>query len=165
MSPMNWARRLLSDSGDDTRFRSGLGLILATCMALLPPVSGRMDMPTFLAVALVGAVVVLPFWREIGEPRDNPRSIIAFLVTVIGVFAIARTFSALAISTYLGGWAFTLSLMRFLTGWRDPLGPAPDPELNPDGVSWPLVLVLVLPLLAIAGVAVWGVATEGGLLR
>jgi hypothetical protein len=164
MEWMDWARRLLTDSGDDSRFRAGLGVILATCLAVIPLLSGRMDTRTFLTVALLGSIVVLPFWRRVGEPLNRSGSIVAFLGILIGPLAVGRMFSGLAILTYLGAWTFTLAVMRLLTGWRDPIERAPDLELNPNGLSWSLVLVLVLPLLAIAGLAIWVIATDRGRL-
>lgn len=126
MGRMNWVQRVLADSGDDTRFRSGMAMILAPLIALVPPLSGRMDALTFLMVATFGSVVVLPLWRQVGEPLNKPGSIIAFLGLLIGPLVVARMSSALAIWTYLGAWGFTLALMRFVTRWRDPMGGAPD---------------------------------------
>jgi hypothetical protein len=104
---------------DDDRLRSGLAIILGSCIALLPLLVGWMDLSTTLIVWAIGAVVCLPVWRAAGGPLNTPMGAIGFLELVIGPIVIGALFSAAAILAYLGAWGVTLATMRFVTGWRD----------------------------------------------
>ena len=104
---------------DDDRLRSGLAIILGCCFALLPLLTGDLNLSTTLMVWAIGAVAILPVWRYAGAPLTTPRAAIAFLSLVIGIIVIAGLFSRPAILAYLGAWGGTLALMRFATGWRD----------------------------------------------
>ncbi|MBA3878011.1 MAG: hypothetical protein C0498_14025 [Anaerolinea sp.] len=88
-------------------------------VGLIPLLAGRMDVQTFLIVSLVGSMVILPVWRQAGETLNSPRAMIGFFQLVVGPVVIGRVFSGLAILTYLGAWGCTLSVMRFVTRWRD----------------------------------------------
>ena len=104
---------------DDERLRYGLGVVLGALFVLLPMLIGRMDVETLLLVSAIGAIVILPVWRDVGGPLNTPRGLIGFLQLVIGPIIIARVFSGPAIWTYVGAWLCTLGVMRLATGWRD----------------------------------------------
>jgi hypothetical protein len=104
---------------DDDRLRSGSATVLGVCMALLPLLTERSDVPTTLVVSAIGALAILPFWRRAGEPMSTLMAVIPFLSLVIGMVVIGRLFSAAAIMTFIGAWAATLGAMRFVTDWRD----------------------------------------------
>lgn len=162
---MHWVRRLLTDTEDDGRFRAGLGVVMGVCIATLPLWFGMMDARTFLIATLIGAISVAPLWRYVGEPLSKPLSIIAFMTLLIAMVIVLRQLPGLAYFTFLGAWTFTLGLLRFVNGWRNPVPSVADPELEPGPVQPLLVLALVLPLLALVGVIVLGIAAERGMLR
>lgn len=107
-----------ASDGDD-RLRSALGALLGALALSLPILIGRMDLPTLLIVSAIGGLAILPVWRYAGGRLNSPLAIVAFLEIVVGPIVIALLFSGLAIWTYIGAWAVTLSVMRFATGWRD----------------------------------------------
>jgi hypothetical protein len=155
---MNWVRHVLTDTEDDGRFRSGLGVILGACFAILPLLFGLVSGETFLIATLIGSVAVAPLWRFVGEPFDRPVTIITYAVFLIASVIVLRQLPGLALFVFLGGFAFTLSALRFVNGWRNPvpLGPASEPEPGPTQPI--LVLVLLVPLLALVVVivtAIW----------
>lgn len=107
------------ESDSDARFREGLGIVIFCGLTLVPLLAGWIDMRTFLVVAVIGSIVILPVWRYAGEALNTPKAIIAFLELFPGVIVIDKLFSAPAMLTYFGAWACTLSLMRFASHLRD----------------------------------------------
>ena len=93
--------------------------MLGGCLTLFPLLTGRGDVPTTLVVAAIAGAAILPVWRHAGQALTTPVTFIPLLEIVIGPIVIARLFSALAAITYIGAWAGTLGLARFVTGWRD----------------------------------------------
>ena len=162
---MNWARRVLTDTDDDGRYRSGLGAVFGACIAILALLFGMVDAKTFLIAALIGSIVVAPLWWFFGEDLDRPLPIIAFVAFLIALVIVARELPGPAIFVFLGGFTFTLGVLRFVNGWRNPVPLAPAPELEPRPIQPVLVLTLVLPLLALVVVIVIGVLVERGLFR
>ncbi len=162
---MNLVRRVLTETGDDGRFRSGLGVILGACIAILPLLFGMLDARTFLIAALIGIIVIAPLWRFVGEPFDGPLPIIAFVAFVIASVIVLRQLPGPALFVFLGAFTFTLGLLRFVKGWRNPVPVARTSELETGPVQPLLVLALVLPLLALVVVIVIGTAIESGVFR
>ena len=162
---MKWARRVLTDTDDDGRYRSGLGAILGACIATLTLLFGLVGAQTFLIAALIGAIVVAPLWRFVGEALDRPLPIIAYVAFVIASVIVVRQLPGLAFAVFIGSFTFTLGVLRFATGWRNPVPRTPAPELEPRPVQPVLVLALVLPLLALLVVIVIGVLVESGMPR
>ena len=162
---MHWARRVLTDTDDDGRYRSGLGAILGASIAILTLLFGMVDVETFLIAALIGAIVVAPLWRFVGEDLNRPLPIIPYVAFLIASVIVVRQLPGLAFFVFLGGFSFTLGVLRFANGWRNPVPRAPAPELEPRPVQPVLVLALVLPLLALAAVIVVGVLLARGMFR
>lgn len=162
---MNWARRVLTDTDDDGRFRSGLGAILGASIAILSLLFGLVDAETFLIAALIGSIVVAPLWRFVGEDLDGSLPIIAFVAFLIASVIVVRQLPGLAFAVFIGSFTFTLGVLRFANGWRNPVPRTPAPEMEPRPVQPVLVLALVLPLLLLAAVIVIGVAVERGMFR
>jgi hypothetical protein len=104
---------------DDCQLPSGLGIVLAACVALLPLLTARLDVSPTLIVWPVGAVTILPVWRHAGEPLSTPVAAIPLPSLVIGPIVLALLFSPGASVAYIGAWSCTLGVMRFVTGWRD----------------------------------------------
>jgi hypothetical protein len=162
---MSWVRRVLTDTGDDGPYRSGLGVILGACIAILPLLFGMLDARTFLIAALIGVIVIAPLWRSVGEPFDGPLPIIAFVAFVIASLIVLRQLPGPAFYVFLGAFAFTLSLLRFVNGWRNPVPVAPASEVETGPIQPLLVLALVLPLLALVVVSVIAILVERGVFR
>ena len=162
---MNWARRVLTDTDDDGRYRSGLGAILGASIGILALLFGMVDARTFLIAGLIGSIVVAPLWRFVGEDLDRPLPIVAFLAFLIALVIVVRVFPGPAIFVFLGGFAFTLGVLRFVHGWRNPVPLSSAPELEPRPIQPVLVLAIVLPLLALVAFIVVGVLVERGMFR
>ena len=162
---MSWVRRVLTDTEDDGRYRSGLGVILGACFVILPLLFGTLDAETALIAALIGSIVVAPLWRFVGESLDRPATIITYVVFLIASVIVLRQLHGVAFFAFLGGYGFTLSVLRFVNGWRNPVPAAPASELQPGPVQPVLVLAVVLPLLALVVLSVIVIASERGLLR
>lgn len=111
----------MRDGDNDDQLRWALGAFLGGCVALLPFLVGRLDMSTTLVVSAIAAAVILPFWRHAGEALNKPIAIIPLLELVFGPAVIAAFFSGAAIATYIGAWFCALGVMRFVSGWRDPI--------------------------------------------
>jgi hypothetical protein len=110
---------MTANGDDDDQLRWGLGVFLGGCVALLPLLIGRSDVPTTVVVSAIAAVVILPVWRHVGGPLSSPLAVIAFLEFVIGMLVIGRVFGGGSIATWMGAWFCALGSIRFLTGWRD----------------------------------------------
>jgi hypothetical protein len=154
---MNWVRRVLTDTDDDGRYRSGLGAILGACIATVPLLFGMLDAKTALIATLIGsivAVVAVPLWRFAGGAMDGPKTIITYVAFLVASVVVLRQLPGLAFLVFLGGFTFTLGVLRFVNGWRNPVPLAPPSELEPRPIQRGLVLALVLPLLALAIVIV-----------
>ena len=165
---MNRVRRVLTDTDDDGRYRSGLAAIGGACIATLPLLFGMVDAKTTLIAALIGsivAVVSVPLWRSVGEALDGPMTIITFLAFLIAMVVVMRELPRLAFWVFIGGWAFTLGVLRIANGWRNRVPLAPPSELAPRPIQRGLVLVLVLPLLALVMTIVIVIAVELGMFR
>jgi hypothetical protein len=162
---MNWARRVLTDTDDDGRFRSGLAAILGASIAILSLLFGLVDAETFLIAAPAGFIVVAPLWRFVGEDLNRPMPIFAFVAFLVASVIVLRQLPGLAFAVFIGSFTFTLGVLRFANGWRNPVPRTPAPELEPRPVQPLLVLALVLPLLLLAVVIVIGVLVEGRVFR
>jgi hypothetical protein len=162
---VNWVRRVLTDTEDDGRYRSGLGAILGACIVILPLLFGMLDAETVLIATLIGSIVAAPLWRFIGEPLDGPVTIIAYVGFLIASVVVLRQLPGLAFFVFIGGFTFTLSVLRFVKGWRNPVPVTPASELEPGPIRPGLVLALVLPLLALVIVIIIGVSVERGMFR
>jgi hypothetical protein len=165
---MDRVRRVLRDTEDDGRYRSGLGAILGACIAILPLLFGMLDAETALIAALIGsvvAVVAVPLWRVAGGALDRPVTMIAYVGFLVASVVVLRRLPGLAFFVFLGGFTFTLSVLRFVTGWRNPVPVSPASELEPGPIQPGLVLALVLPLLALVVVIVIGVSVQLGMFR
>ena len=165
---MNWVRRVLTDTDDDGRYRSGLAAIGGACIATLPLLFGMLDAKTALIATLIGsivAVVSVPLWRSVGEALDGPITIITYIAFFIAMVVVLRELPGLAFWVFLGGFAFTLGVLRFANGWRNPVPLAPPSELGPRPIQRGLVLAVVLPLLALVIVIVIIIAVEFGMFR
>jgi hypothetical protein len=165
---MSWVRRALTDTDDDGRYRSGLGAILGACTVILPILFGRVGAEVALIAALIGsvmAVVAVPLWRPTGGALDGPMTIIANVAFLVAAVVVLRQLSGLAFFVFVGGFTFTLSVLRFVSGWRNPVPVASESELEIGPVQPGLVLALVLPLLALVIVIVIGVSAELGVFR
>ena len=162
---MDWVRRVLTDTDDDGRFRSGLGAILGASLVTLPLLFGMVDARTALIATVIGsivAVVAVPLWRVVDEASDGPMTIITYVVFLVASVVALRQLPGLAFFVFLGGFAFTLGVLRFVHGWRNPVPLTPLSELEPRPIQPGLVLALVLPLLALLIVIVIGVSLELG---
>jgi hypothetical protein len=155
---MSWVRRVLTDTDDDGRYRSGLGIIAGASLAILPLLFGSLDAATSLTAALVGAIVIVPFWRFTGEPSRSPLAIIGYIAFFIAALIVLRQLPGLAFFVFLGGYVFTLSLLRFANGWRNPVPLSPEPAREPGPIQPFLVLVIVVPLVALLAVIVITIA-------
>ena len=165
---MNWVRRVLTDTDDDGRYRSGLAVILGACIAVLPLLFGMLDAKTALIAALIGsivAIVAVPLWRSAGGALDGPLTIVTYVAFLAASVVVLRQLPGLAIWVFFGGFAFTLGVLRFAIGWRNPVPPTPPWVLEPRPVHLGLVLALVLPLLALVIVIVVAVSVELGLFH
>ena len=165
MWSMSWVRRVLTDTEDDGRFRSALGLVLGACLASLPLLFGALNAETSVLAALIGAVVAAPFWRFVGETIDGPVAIVAFVVFLAASLVVLRQLPSLAFPVFLGGYGFTLSALRFIAGWQHPVPqdwPA-DVERGPVRPFLVLALILPLALLVSAIVLVVWTVVEGRL--
>jgi hypothetical protein len=165
---MDWVRRVLRDTEDDGRYRSGLGAILGGCIAMLPLLFGMLDAETALIATLIGsvvAVVAVALWRPAGGALDGPMTIIAYVAFLVASVVVVRQLPVLAFFVFLGGFTFTLSVLRLVTGWRNPVPVAPASELELGPIQPGLVLALVLPLLALVIFIVIGVSVELGVFR
>jgi hypothetical protein len=165
---MNWVRRVLTDTDDDGRYRSGLAAILGACFATMPLLFGMLDAKTALIAALIGSIVAImavPLWRSVGGALDRPLTIVTFVAFMVALVVVLRQLPGLAFLVYLGGFAFTLGVLRFVNGWRNPVPPTPPWVQEPRPIQLGLVLALVLPLLALAIVIVIAVSVELGVFR
>lgn len=162
---MDWVRRVLTDTDDDGRYRSGLGAIFGACVMTMPLLFGMLDGETVLIALLVGSIVAAPLWRFVGEALDRPATIITYVAFLVASVVVMRQLPGLAFFVFLGGFTFTVSVLRFVNGWRNPVPFAPASEPEPGPVQPVLVLVLVLPLLALVAVIVIGIAMERGMFR
>lgn len=111
-------KRRYWESASDSQLRSASGVILGALFALIPPLSGRLDLEPFLVSSLIGALAVFPFWRQAGGSLQPLRSRVGFLVFILGILVVGGLFSAIAIWTYLGAWVCNLGAIRFLNRWR-----------------------------------------------
>jgi hypothetical protein len=165
---MNWVRRVLTDTEDDGRYRSGLGAIVGACVVILPLVFGRMGAEAALIATLIGsvvAIVAVPLWRFVGETFDGPLTVISYVAFLLASVIVLRQLPGMAFFVFLGGFTFTLSVLRFVNGWRNPVPLALAPELERGPIQPVLVLALVLPLLALVAVIVIGISIEPGMFR
>ena len=162
---MNWVRRVLTDTEDDGRYRSVFGAILGACIVTLPLVFGQLHAETALIAVLIGSIVAAPLWRFVGETLDRPLTIITYVAFLVASVIVVRLLPGLAYFAFLGGFTFTVSVLRFVNGWRNPVPFAPASELEPGPVQPVLVLALVLPLLALVLVIVIGISVERGMFR
>jgi hypothetical protein len=111
------------------------------------------------------AVVSVPLWRPTGGALDGPMTIIANVAFLVASVVVLRQLSGLAFFVFVGGFTFTLSVLRFVTGWRNPVPVASASELELGPVQPGPVLALVLPLVALIIVIVIGVSVELGMFR
>ena len=111
------------------------------------------------------AGVAVPLWRPAKGALDRPMTFIAYVAIAVGSVVVWRQLPGLAFFVFVGGFTFTLSVLRFVTGWRNPVPVASASELEIGPVQPGLVLALVLPLLALAIVIVIGVSVELGMFR
>lgn len=118
---MNWVRRALTDTEDDGRYRSGLAAMLGACFVILPLLFGSLDAETVLIAGLIGSIVAAPLWRLVGESLDRPATIITYVAFLIASVVVLRLLPGLAFFVFLGGYAFTLGVLRFANGWRNPV--------------------------------------------
>ena len=165
---MSWVRRVLTDTEDDGRYRSGLGALIGACTVIVPLLFGRVGAEAALIAALSGsvmAVVAVPLWRPTGGALDGPMTIIANVAFLVAAVVVLRQLSGLAFFVFVGGFTFTLSVLRFMSGWRNPVPVASASELELRPIQPRLVLALVLPLVALAIVIVVGVSAELGVFR
>jgi hypothetical protein len=165
---MNWVRRVLTDTDDDGRYRSGLAAILGASMVTLPLLLGTLDARTALIATLIGSIVAVaavPLWRSTEGASDGPMTIITYVAFLVALVVVLRLLPGLAFFVFLGGYAFTLGVLRFVNGWRNPVPLTPPSELEPRPIHRGLVLALALPLLALAIVIVIGVSVELGMFR
>jgi hypothetical protein len=160
---MGWVRRVLSDTEDDGRYRSGLGAILGACIVTVPLLFGKLDAETVLIATLIGSIVAAPLWRFIGEAFEGPGTIVSYVGFLVASVVVLQQLPALAFFVFLGGFTFTLSVLRFVNGWRNPVPVAPAPELELGPIQPGLVLALVLPLLALVVVIVIAISVELGM--
>ena len=129
---MSWVHRVLTDTDDDGRYRSGLAAILGACLVTLPLLFGMVDATTALIAMLIGslvAVVAVPLWRSGEGALDGPMTIITYVAFLVASVVVLRQLPGLAIFGFLGGFAFTLGVLRFVNGWRNPVPPTP-PDLG-----------------------------------
>jgi hypothetical protein len=161
---MNWVRRVLTDTEDDGRYRSGLGAIVGACIVILPLVFGMLDAGAVLIAMLIGSIVLAPLWR-LGETFNGPLTVISYVAFLIASVIVLRQLPGLAFFVFLGGFTFTLSVLRFVNGWRNPVPLALAPELERGPIQPVLVLALILPLLALVAVIVIGISLERGMFR
>jgi hypothetical protein len=108
-----------TNEGADDQLRWGLGVILGTCFGLLPILTGRSDAQTTLIASAIGALVVLPAWRHVGENVTTRAGALPFVGLVAGMALTGWLFDRAAIVTFIGGWAVTLAALRLATAWRD----------------------------------------------
>jgi hypothetical protein len=165
---MDWVRRVLTDTDDDGRYRSGLAAIAGACIVTLPLLFGMLDAETALVAMLVGsivAVVAVPLWRLAAGALDGAMTIITYVAFLVASVVVLRQLPGFAFFVFLGGFTFTLSVLRIVTGWRNPVPVAPASDLEPGPIQPGLVLALVLPLLALVIVIVIGVSLELGMFR
>ena len=160
---MEWMRRVLTDTDDDGRYRSGLGAILGACLVTLPWLFGMEDAEAIVVAALIGFIVAAT-WR-IGEAFGAPATIISYVAFLIGLVVVLRQLPGLALFAFLGGFALTLSLLRFVGGWRNPVPATSAWEQASRPIQPILVLALVLPLLALVAVVVIGISIDRGMFH
>lgn len=158
-------RRVLTDTEDDGRYRSGLGAIFGACIVPMPLLFGMLNAETVLIALLVGSILAAPLWRFVGEALDRPSTIITYVAFLVASVVVMRQLPGLAFFVFLGGFTFTLSVLRFANGWRNPVPLAPASEPEPGPVQPVLVLALVVPLLTLVVVIVIGIAIERGMFR
>ena len=160
---MRWVRRLLTDTDDDGRYRAGLGAVLGASFAILPLLTGVLEIETVLIATVVGAIVAAPFrWLDRQTPT-GPVAVIAYAAFFLASVVVLRQLPSLAIVVFLGGFGFALGVLRYIGGWRNPVPPDPEPIRGPAQPA--LVLALVLPLLALVAVVVIGILVNRGGLR
>ena len=92
-------------------------------------------------------------------------TIITYVAFLVASVVVLRQLPGLAFFVFLGGFAFTLGVLRFVNGWRNPVPLTPPSDLEPRPIQPGLVLALVLPLLALVIVIVIGVSVELGVFR
>src|SRR5215204_5635461 len=103
---MGWVRRVMTDTDDDGRYRSGLGAILGACLVTLPLLFGMLDAKTALIATLIGsivAVVAVPLWRTASGASDGPMTIITYVAFLVALVVVLRQLPGLAFSVFLGG--------------------------------------------------------------
>jgi len=154
---MNRVRRVLTDTDDDGRYRSGLGAILGACIVTLPLLFGVLDAETVLIATLIGSIVVAPLFRFAEETSNTPLTVIAYVAFLVALVIVLRQLPGLAAFVFVGGFASMLGVLRFVNGWRNPVPVAPASELGLGPIQPVLVLALVLPLLALVVVIVIGI--------
>ena len=123
--------------------------MLGACIATVPLLFGMLDAETVLIALLIGSIVAAPLWRFVGEALDRPATIITYAAFLIASVVVLRQLPGLAFFVFLGGFTFTLSVLRFVNGWRNPVPLAPSSEPEPGPIQPVLVLALVVPLLAL----------------
>ena len=139
--------------------------MLGACFVILPLLFGSLDAETVLIAGLIGSIVAAPLWRLVGESLDRPATIITYVAFLIASVVVLRLLPGLAFFVFLGGYAFTLGVLRFANGWRNPVPPAPASEPEPGPIQPVLVLALVLPLLALVALIVIVISADRGALR
>jgi hypothetical protein len=154
---MSWIRGALTDTDDDGRYRSGLGIVAGACFVILPLLFGALDTETSLTAMLIGAIVAVPFWRFADGPSRSLLAIISYVASFIAALIVLRQLPGLAFFVFLGGFTFMLSLLRFANGWQNAV-PPPEPEREPGPIQPFLVLVVVVPLVALLAVIVITIA-------
>jgi len=160
---MSWVRRVLTDTEDDGRYRSALAAILGASIATLTLVFGLVDVEPFVISTFTGFIVAAPLWRFVGEPLNRPLAVITFIAFLIASVIVVRVLPRWAFFPFLGGWAFTLGVLRYKNGWRNPVPIPTRSDVDRGPIRPILVLALVVPLLALLAVIVIGVSVERGL--
>jgi hypothetical protein len=162
MGAMNWVRRVLTETGDDGRFRSGSAVILGACFVILPLLLAVLDAESVLVATLIGSGVAVLWF--VGETFVRWVTIVAFAAFALGSGMVIQQLPSPAIAVFLGGFALTLGACRFLSGWSHPLVPAAEMEVEPGPVHPVVVLAVVLPLLALVALVVVGIARARGII-
>ena len=111
---------------------------MARAFATLPLLFGMVDAQTALIAMLIGsvvAVVAVPLWRSAEGALDGPLTIITYVAFLVASVIVLRQLPGLAFFVFLGGFAFTLGVLRFVNGWQNPVPPAPASDLEPRPIQ------------------------------
>lgn len=159
---MEWLRRLVTDTDDEGRFRAGLGIVFGASVLVLPLLLGALDAQTTLVASLCGLIAVLPFWRLVAGPSEQPGAIGVMVVMFLFIIVIARELPALGVPVFLGAATMTLNVVRLRIGWRFPAPTRAELELPPAEAERMALVGLGIPLLVVVGMVVWALVTDGG---